>query len=177
MQFQTQRLLIRPYTLDDVAAAHAELDSHPDVWRFDPGAPLSLERRRQTIEQRISAYGGPIFGALAVTLRDDGQFIGYCGLQLYLCNRGAHATPEVELFYKLGRNHWGKGYALEACREMVRHAFEDLRLTRIVTCTASANEGSIKLLTRLGMRIEPDITEPDAVLATLDNPAVVSAHG
>jgi hypothetical protein len=91
----------------DVAAAHRELDSHPEVWQFDPGAPLSLERRRQTVERRISAYGGRIFGGLAVIRRDTGRFIGYCGLQLYLCDRGTRSTAEVELFYKLGRRHWG----------------------------------------------------------------------
>jgi hypothetical protein len=63
-----------------------------------------------------------------------------------------------------------QGFALEACRELVRHAFDELRLERIATCTAVENERSINLLKRLGMRIELDVTEPGGVLATLENP-------
>jgi RimJ/RimL family protein N-acetyltransferase len=166
--FETNRLLIRQYTTADIETAHEVLDSHPDVWRFDPGRPLSLEERRTAIERRIQAYGAPVFGSLAVALKDGGRYIGYCGLQLYLCERITRSTPEVELFYKLGREYWGRGYATEACRELVRHAFEDLRLARIVTCTHCENVRSIALLQRLGMRIQPDPTDPRGVLATLE---------
>jgi ribosomal-protein-alanine N-acetyltransferase len=169
-RFETERLILRPYTLEDAEAAHAVLDSHPDVWQFDPGRALTLEERRAAIEKRIQAYGGPIFGSLALTLKGDGRLIGYCGLQLYLCDRIPLSTPEVELFYKLGRDYWGRGYAAEAAREMVRYAFDELRLARIVTCTGRDNTRSIALLQHLGMRIEPDATEPGGVLATLDHP-------
>jgi hypothetical protein len=52
---------------------------------------------------------------------------------------------------------------------LIRHAFEELRLVRIVTCTHRENRRSIALLRRLGMRIEPDATQADGVLATLEN--------
>jgi len=169
-RLETKRLILREYSFDDVDAAHAALDGHPDVWRFDPGRPLTREERRAALETRIREYGSPVPGSLAVTLKESGRFIGYCGLQLYLCDRIPMSTPEVELFYKLGRDHWGHGYATEACREMIRYAFEELRLTRIVTCTHRENTHSIALLQRLGMRIDPDATDPDGVLATLENP-------
>lgn len=169
--FETDRLVLRPYTMADVVSAHAELDIDPEVWRFDPGRPLSLEERPEAIERRIRGYESQVFGALAVTLKESGQYIGYCGLQLYLCDRIPLGTPEVELFYKLGRSHWGRGYATEACRELIRHAFEELRLRRIVTCTHRDNTHSLALLRRLGMQVEPDATDPDGVLATLRHPS------
>jgi len=177
LHFETARLLIRPYTLEDVASAHAVLDTDPEVWRFDPGRALTLDERRRTIESRMGGYGSPVFGSLAVTLRDGGQFIGYCGLQLYLCDRLPMSTPEVELFYKLGRAYWAQGYATEACREMIRYAFQELRLIRIVTCTHRDNTRSVALLRRLGMRIEADATDPDGVLATLENRPTVPGGG
>jgi RimJ/RimL family protein N-acetyltransferase len=170
-RFETRRLLLREYREDELDVRHAVLDSHPDVWQYDPGRPLTREERREADARRLASYGQPVFGALAVTLRETGEFMGYCGLQLYLCERIPLSTPEVELFYKLGRDHWGRGYATEACREMIRHAFEDLRLHRIVTCTHRENARSIALLERLGMRIEPDPTDPDGVLATRHHPA------
>jgi RimJ/RimL family protein N-acetyltransferase len=118
-----------------------------------------------------------VFGSLAITLKENDQFIGYCGLQLYLCDRIPMSTPEVELFYKLGRDYWGHGYAAESCREMIRHAFSGLRLRRIVTCTHRENTHSLMLLQRLGMKIEPDPTEPDGVLATLENSLTFDRFG
>jgi RimJ/RimL family protein N-acetyltransferase len=161
---------LRPYVMEDVPAAHAVLDGHPEVWRFDPGRALTLEERSEAVRRRIAAYGSPVPGALALTLRENAELIGYCGLQFYLCQRVACSTPEVELFYKLGRQHWGRGYAQEACRALIRYAFEELRLVRIVTCTHRENARSIALLARLGMVVEPDPTDPDGLLAILMNP-------
>jgi hypothetical protein len=131
-----------------------------------PGADAGRATLRHRAAHR--RLWGPVFGALAVTLREGGTLIGYCGLQLYLCERPGRSTPEVELFYKLGRPYWGRGYATEACREVLRYAFEELRLPRIVTCTHRENVRSVALLRRLGMRIEPDPTDAEGVLATLD---------
>ncbi|MBV9863999.1 MAG: GNAT family N-acetyltransferase [Abitibacteriaceae bacterium] len=167
--FETTRLILRAYTMEDVDAAHQELDSHPAVWQFDPGRPLTRKERRQAVEDRIRSYGQPVFGALAVTLKENGCYIGYCGLQLYLCDRIPWRTPEVELFYKLGYNYWGHGYATEASRELIRYAFTELRLIRIVTCTHRENAHSLALLRRLGMRIEPDATDAEGILAILEN--------
>ena len=86
--------------------------------------------------------------------KQSGTVIGYVGLQLYVLPREPLATPEVELYYKLGREFWGRGYAVEACREMIRFAFEEMRLARIVTITDNKNLPSIRLLRRLSMRIE-----------------------
>ncbi len=58
------------------------------------------------------------------------------------------------MYYKFGRSYWGQGYATEACRAMIRFAFDEMRLMRIITITHKDNTNSIKLLQRLGMRIE-----------------------
>lgn len=63
--------------------------------------------------------------------------------------------PEVELYYKLGRDFWGQGYAAEACRALIDFAFGPMRLARLVTLTQPGNQRSIRLLRRLGMTIAP----------------------
>jgi RimJ/RimL family protein N-acetyltransferase len=80
----TDRLTLRPYALSDLALAHAVFDSDREVWKFDPGRALSLAERKQALERRIRGYDSPVFGALAITLRESDELIGYCGLQLYL---------------------------------------------------------------------------------------------
>ena len=167
---ETERLQIRPLTPDDLDALHAALDGHPDVWRFDPGYPRTREQRAAELRYRILQYERDHYGMLAVCLKATGKLIGYCGLQLYLLPSQPYATPEVELFYKLARDFWGQGLATEACRRMIDHAFDTLRLRRIVTVTHKDNSNSIALLKRLGMTIVPAPPEwADHVLGTLAN--------
>ena len=152
---ETERLFLRPFTVDDYEAAYAALESDPDVWRYDPGYQRSYARRSLIIERYalLNDEGG--CGVLAAVRKDNGQLIGYMGLQHYLLPQSPHSTAEVELFYKLGRAHWGHGFALEGCLRLLAFAFVELRLNRIVTVTHGENGRSLCLLKRLGMRIEP----------------------
>jgi ribosomal-protein-alanine N-acetyltransferase len=85
---------------------------------------------------------------LAITLRSDGRQIGGIGLRVDEHHRHA------ELGYWLGVPYWGKGYATEAGREMVRYGFEDLKLHRIFASHFGHNPASGKILLKLGMKHE-----------------------
>jgi len=85
---------------------------------------------------------------LAITLRIDGRQIG--GIGLRIDEQHKHA----ELGYWLGVPYWGKGYATEAAREMLRYGFEILKLHRIFATHFKHNPTSGKILKKLGMRYE-----------------------
>ena len=85
---------------------------------------------------------------LAITLRDDGRQIGGVGLRL------DEQHQHAELGYWLGVPYWGKGYATEAAREMLRYGFEDLGLHRIFASHFKHNPASGRILRKLGMRHE-----------------------
>lgn len=166
----TERLWLRPFTPYDLDEAYAVLEGHPDVWRFDPGYQRTWEQRAQIIQKYAEMNEPNGVGTLAVTLKATGALIGYVGLQLYILPREPLATPEVELYYKFGRDYWGQGYATEACQAMIRFAFEEIRLERLVTVTQPDNTPSIMLLRRLGMHIEDAPPAwPGEVIGTLLN--------
>jgi 3-dehydroquinate dehydratase/shikimate dehydrogenase len=161
---------MRPFTSNDIDAAYAVLEGHADVWKFDPGYRRTREQRALLINKYAASNEQDGCGTVAATLKASGTLIGYVGLQLYVLPREPLATPEVELFYKLGRDYWGQGYATEACRAMIRFAFDEMRLAQLVTITATENTPSIKLLKGLGMQMEP--APPSwigSVTATLQN--------
>lgn len=169
-QLETERLILRPFTEDDLDAAYEMLEGHPDVWKYDPGFQRTREVRDAIIRKYIMTNDPDGVGTLAVVRKDTGALIGYVGLQFYILPREPLATPEVELYYKLGRQHWDQGFAIEACQRMLDWAFDDLRLHRIVTITDKNNEPSKRLMERLGMRIEPAPPEwPDDLTGTLEN--------
>ena len=85
---------------------------------------------------------------LAIALRSDGRQIG--GMGLTVETQHQHA----ELGYWLGVPYWGKGYATEAAREMLRYGFEDLQLHRTFASHFKDNLASGRVLQKLGMRYE-----------------------
>jgi RimJ/RimL family protein N-acetyltransferase len=64
-----------------------------------------------------------------------------------------------ELGYWVGEEHWGKGLATQAAREMTTYCFETLKLHRVWACPFSRNEASIRVLENLGYRHEGTLVE------------------
>ncbi len=71
---QTERLIIRPFTMNDLNEAYAVLEGHPDVWRFDPGRQRTLEERRDALQYRIWEYENKGIGCMAVTLKETASW-------------------------------------------------------------------------------------------------------
>jgi RimJ/RimL family protein N-acetyltransferase len=89
-----------------------------------------------------SEYG---YGLLAIVERETGRLIGEAGLQVL------EAGPDVEIGYTLARAAWGRGYATEAARAVLRWGFARLRLHRIHAVSDPANHASLRVLDKLGM--------------------------
>ena len=84
----------------------------------------------------------------AVVLREREEICGACGL--IINSRDANA----ELGYWIGVPYWGRGYATEAAREVLRYGFEDLRLHRVYAAHFGNNPASGTVLTKIGMSYE-----------------------
>lgn len=111
----TERLLLRPFTLEDAEVTHRWF-SDPEVMRYIPGGPdASLEDTRRRIERYLQHEATHGFTKWLVTDRHTGEPLGDGGLYT-LPN-----DPRVELGFRFAREHWGRGYALEMARAWVRH--------------------------------------------------------
>jgi RimJ/RimL family protein N-acetyltransferase len=83
--------------------------------------------------------------AFAITLADD-TLIGIGGLRM------AAPRKPPEIGYWLGVPHWGQGYATEAARALVDHAFEDLGLERLEAGARVSNPASRRVLEKCGFQ-------------------------
>jgi RimJ/RimL family protein N-acetyltransferase len=118
---ETERLRLRPLTLDDAEKLHQLCDVNPEVWKFDPGYAPSFDKRVELIERRIQQYQTYGFGCFAIERKPDLRLIGKGGLSPHeFENRDRSITNEFEVMYKLGRAYWGLGYATEASRSWVK---------------------------------------------------------
>ncbi len=168
----TERLIIRPFRLDDLDAVHVLLDRDLGYTSAEEEAH-SLEQRRAWLdwvvrnEQELGNLFQPPYGDRAVTLQ-DGTLIGVVGYVQELKPfdqipwfRGDRPeqqqyrnSPEVGLYWATGTKWQGRGYATEAAQALLTYGFGPLNLARIVATTEYENAASIGVMRRLGMRIE-----------------------
>lgn len=166
---ETERLRLRPFTLNDLNRVHEQFDTHPDVWRYDPGYPPTRAQRQSWLMYRIQELRMQGVGCLAIELKALSELIGCCGLEFVLRKGETHSTPEVEIYYRLGRDFWGAGYATEAALATLRHAFDDLRLPRVLAHASAENLTSHAVMRRLGMTVEPNPYDPDEVIGIVES--------
>ena len=167
---ETDRLLIRPFVLDDAATFRRLLDE-----AFGHDSYGGEDRTRVLLEYNViadkahDALHQTPYEDRAIVLKSAGTLIGAVGFAPCLAPFGQlrsfggtrHRTPEVGLFWALFPAHRGKGYATEAARAMVAYGFDELDLARIVATTEDGNHRSIAVMKRLGMTIERNpLNEP-----------------
>jgi RimJ/RimL family protein N-acetyltransferase len=149
---ETKRLHYRMLRPDDLDAL-LSMVSDPEVMKFlgtEAGAVVSREETEVIIEKMIDFWTQHGFGRWGVVDKEDGSLIGLCGFRL-LDN-----TPE--LFYLFAKPVWGKGLATEAARAILGFGFKELGFDRIVAATRHGNTASIKVLTKIGMKYEREIS-------------------
>jgi len=144
-------LLTLRLALHDITRYHVnelyELDSDPRVMRYiGSGRPSTREQIDAAMQRLPRAYAlYPGLGTWRATRRDNGDFIGWFALKY------VPGTAEVEVGYRLRHGAWGRGFATEVARELVRYGFDDLGLKRIIGVTHPDNVASQRVLQKIGL--------------------------
>ena len=144
---KTERLVLRQWKEAD-REPFARMGADPRVMEY-LGETVSREQSDEMadrIEAHFQAHG---FGLCAAELEESGEFIGFIGLAVPAFE--AAFTPCVEIGWRLAAEYWGAGLATEGAIEIVRYAFEELRLLELVSFTAIRNERSRHVMAKLGM--------------------------
>jgi RimJ/RimL family protein N-acetyltransferase len=144
----TPRLLLRTWRREDLPA-FAALNADPEVVEFLGGAPLPPEESHAIAGYAEQLWAAERLGLLAVEHREDSTFLGFAGL-----HRPRDWYPDdIEVAWRLAREHWGHGYATEAADAWLAHGFGTLGLERVISVTdrEPPNVRSIAVMRRLGM--------------------------
>ena len=164
MSLETERLILRRWR-DEDRPVFAALNADPAVMEF-----FTFTRNRaeadavmDKLNDHIDEYG---YGFWAMELKEDGQTIGFTGLQNV--NFEARFCPAVEIGWRLLRPHWGKGYATEAAEASLAFAFRRLGLEEVVSFAVEANARSRAVMERIGMVHDPEFH--------FDHPSIDPGH-
>lgn len=159
----TTRLVLSELTRADGELMLAILND-PDFIRnvADRGVRTVAEAQDYLEKGPIASYREHGFGMYKVALK-DGTSIGLCGLVK------RDFLDDVDIGYAYLPDYRGQGYALEAAQAVMEFARDELAMQRVVAIVAPANDRSIGLLEKLGMRSEGEITLPgeDETIALL----------
>jgi tRNA-Thr(GGU) m(6)t(6)A37 methyltransferase TsaA len=148
-KLETKQLILRPFVPADAArvqllAGDRELASptlhipHP----YPDGAAEAWIASHGAAAAEGKGY------TFALVQKEDGLLVGCLGIGVHQPSRSA------ELAYWVGRPYWGKGYATEAAREVMRFGFEILGLNKIWAAFMTRNPASGRVMQKLGMTFE-----------------------
>lgn len=147
IELKTNRLKLRQWKESDLPH-FAEITADPEVMKYFPN-PLSRtesDELAHKIQSLISMQG---WGLWAVEELKNNTFIGFVGLHKTLPE--LPFSPCIEIGWRLSKKYWGNGYATEAAKEVIKHAFSVLNLSAIYSFTPVNNTRSRALIGRLEM--------------------------
>jgi RimJ/RimL family protein N-acetyltransferase len=147
---ETERLLLRRFTMDDVDNVVA-LDADPEVMRYlTGGRPTPREEiESDYLPAWLSYYERYTgFGFWAAHEKASGEFLGW----FHFRPPPGHEPDDVELGYRLRRSAWGKGYATEVSRALIAKGFRELGVRRVFASTMVVNIASRRVMEKAGLK-------------------------
>jgi ribosomal-protein-alanine N-acetyltransferase len=158
---ETERLILRTWLLNDLKDFF-EIYGDAEVWRnIDPkGVFQSEDVARRSLRRGIAYQQEHGISHWATVEKRMGKVIGACGFNLF------EDGPDLELRYHFAPAYWGRGYATEAARACLRHAFEELKAPQVIAKTTSKNLASQRVLEKIGFvrRESERINNPNEIL-------------
>lgn len=151
---ETKRLHLREMTPNDVTAILKHL-GNPEVAKFIDMQPIKSDEQADEwlkwMGSFFSARDGLRWG---ITLKADNTFIGSAGIGNW--NREARYA---EVGYDISQPYWGHGYATEVVTSIIAFGMNRMHLNRIEADVIAGNDGSMRVLEKLGFQHEGVLRE------------------
>ena len=168
MVIETERLILREYTMDDFPALYQVL-SDPETMQHYP-KPYDEAGTERWIRWSLSNYAQYGFGWWAMELKETGAFIGDCGITMQTID--GELLPEIG--YHIHKTYWRQGYGKEAAKAVRDWAFTHTDLDRLYSYMDHDHVASYSTAASIGMELIKQYTDPeDGVLRVYE---ITKAH-
>jgi len=146
---KTERLILRRWD-DRDAESLFEYAKDPEV------GPIAGWPAHRSIDESRDVIRNVFQGkeAYAVCLKTDEKAIGAIELKLKDHTDMTDRDDECELGYWLGKPFWGQGIIPEVVKEILRHAFEDIGMTKVWVGYYEGNAKSKRVQEKAGFRFQ-----------------------
>lgn len=165
----TARLILRQIGEDDLDP-HMVLLNTPAVMQYLGGVqPRAVIAAKHEASREGFATRG--YGFMIMEERETGEIVGHCGLR-HVAHPLAPNPEDFEIGWLVREDRWRLGYAYEAMRAVRDWGFAVHNAPRIVALTVEANEGSWRLMEKLGMARAPALDFNDPAMPPRYNPTI-----
>ena len=148
-ELESERLIYKKI-LPENAQDMYDYSKLEEVTRYLLWTPhISLVQTEKYIKLLQKKYDNGSFWDFGLNYKENGKFIGTCGI-----TSTEDETYTVEIGYVLAPEYWGKGIATEAAMNVMRYCFETFGAKRICGKFMEGNNGSMHVMTKLGMTLE-----------------------
>jgi [ribosomal protein S5]-alanine N-acetyltransferase len=150
----TERLVLREIVLSDAEDLY-RIFSDEESMRYWSSRPFTSVRQAEKLVESMAQAALRETGIhWGISLRDDPRLIGKCGYNEW---RKAHRRGDIS--YIIDRQQWGKGIVSEALCAVLDYGFERMNLHSIEAGVTPGNDGSTRMLQRLGFNLEGHLKE------------------
>lgn len=156
--FETERLLVRRYTLADKDHFYA-LNGNEEVVRYIRPVKTREESDLALLQAIAYSEAEKLYGRWAVESKKSGTYVGSFAVI------PVEGKEEMQLGYALLPPHWGKGYATELARAGLDYVFTKTPLDPIHAYAEVPNHSSQKVLLKVGFQRKGSHTEGNKEIA------------
>ena len=149
-RLETERLVLRRFTAGD-AQNLFDLDNDPEVMRYlNGGTPTPREAIKKKILPVFLRYDDrcPGYGFWVAIEKASGDFLGWFSFR-----PTGDAPGEIALGFRFRRAAWGKGFATEGSRALIRAGFTEMGVHRVIATTYGDNVASRRVMEKVGMTL------------------------
>lgn len=146
---ETERLILRKFTIDDAAFMLALLNT-PDWLKFIGNRNVRTieEAEQYLLNGNIKSYQDYGFGFYVVVIKETQESIGICGIVK------REGLEDVDIGFAFFQQFMGKGYGYESASAVLNFALNNLKIKRIVAIVDPKNISSIALIKKIGLQFE-----------------------
>lgn len=157
VQIETERLILRRMTMDDVEAAYRNWESDDRVTEFLrwPTA-RGMEQVERVTREWVNSYADPAFYQWGIVPKDLNEPIGTISV-VEMDER----TEKVHIGYCIGSNWWKMGYTSEAFAAIIPFLFDQVKVQRIEAQHDPNNPGSGAVMRKCGLQYEGTLRKAD----------------
>ena len=150
-ELTTERLRLAPCDQTHFQGLSA-LNSDPEVMRYISGRRETPEETRAVIERVRARWAKWGYSWWTMIERASGEIVGIGCIQ-NLRKSGTEPDPECpfEIGWRVRRDRWRRGFAIEAARAMAEFAFTELGAPTLYAVCHPENVASIAVMRKLGM--------------------------
>ena len=143
---ETDRLILRELRKEDKFNLSKVLSDSESMQHY--GHPFNEHEVEEWIKWNIENYATYNCGLWAIILKEDGTFLGDCGITMQ--NIDGEVLPEIG--FHIIKEYCNKGYASEAAKACMEYAFDVLGFEQIYSYSTIDNLPSQKVATKIGMK-------------------------